>query len=249
MGRFRHEAVAVDPQTGIVYQTEDVEDGLLYRFIPDTPGNLRLGGRLEALCLRDHLGACLQNWSDDRGPRVAVGQKYATKWAAIENVASPEDDLRYQGHTEKGAAQFARAEGIWCDRGMLYWACTNGGEKQFGQIWRYRPSAAEGRTAEAQSPGELELLFEPNHNRILQNADNLIVAPWGDLIVCEDSEERDHLIGITPEGGFYRLARNALNHSELTGSTFSADGTTLFVNIQDPGMTLAITGNWPTGQI
>ena len=248
MGRFRHEAVAVDPQTGIVYQTEDVEDGLLYRFIPDTPGNLRLGGRLEALCLRDHLGACLRNWSDDRGPRVAVGQKHATKWAAIENVESPEDDLRYQGHTGKGAAQFARAEGIWCDRGMLYWACTNGGEKQFGQIWRYRPSPAEGRTPEAQSPGELEMLFEPNHNRILQNADNLIIAPWGDLIVCEDSEERDHLVGITPEGGFYRLARNALNHSELTGSTFSADGTTLFVNIQDPGMTLAITGNWPTVQ-
>jgi hypothetical protein len=133
-------------------------------------------------------------------------------------------------------------------QGNVYWACTNGGGKQFGQIWRYRPSPAEGRTPEDQSPGELELLFEPNHNRILQNADNLIVAPWGDLIVCEDREERDHLVGITPEGGFYRLARNALNHSELTGSTFSADGTTLFGNIQDPGMTLAITGNWPTVQ-
>jgi len=66
MGRFRHEAVAVDPQTGIVYQ---IEDGLLYRFIPNAPGNLRLGGRLEALCLRDHPGACLRNWSVIGGQR------------------------------------------------------------------------------------------------------------------------------------------------------------------------------------
>ncbi len=246
MGRFRHEAVAVDPRTGIVYETEDVEDGLIYRFLPEKPGNLRLGGQLQALCLRDHSGACLRNWPDDRGPKVSIGQRYATEWIPIENVESPGDDLRYQGHVEKGAAQFARAEGIWWDRGVLYWACTTGGEKQFGQIWRYRPSPTEGQSQEDQSPGEVELLFEPNDKRILQNADNLVVAPWGDLIVCEDSGDRDHLVGITPDGTFYRLARNAMNYSELTGSTFSADGTTLFVNIQDPGMTLAITGNWPS---
>ena len=35
MGRFNHEAIAVDPKTGIVYQTEDRHDGLLYRFIPN----------------------------------------------------------------------------------------------------------------------------------------------------------------------------------------------------------------------
>ena len=40
MGRFRHEAAAVDPVTGIVYLTEDRDDGLFYRFIPDHPGEL-----------------------------------------------------------------------------------------------------------------------------------------------------------------------------------------------------------------
>ncbi len=49
MGRFVHEAVAVDPNSGIVYQTEDRGDGLLYRFIPDKPGKLVAGGRLQAL--------------------------------------------------------------------------------------------------------------------------------------------------------------------------------------------------------
>lgn len=38
MGRFNHEAVAVDPATGIVYQTEDRVDGLFYRFLPATSG-------------------------------------------------------------------------------------------------------------------------------------------------------------------------------------------------------------------
>ena len=32
MGRFNHEAVAVDPASGVVYQTEDRPDGLIYRY-------------------------------------------------------------------------------------------------------------------------------------------------------------------------------------------------------------------------
>jgi len=56
MGRFSHEAVAVDPGTGTVYETEDAFDkpfGLFYRFLPKKPrggrGSLRAGGRLQAL--------------------------------------------------------------------------------------------------------------------------------------------------------------------------------------------------------
>ena len=33
MGRFNHEAVAVDPISGDVYLTEDRNDGLIYRFV------------------------------------------------------------------------------------------------------------------------------------------------------------------------------------------------------------------------
>jgi secreted PhoX family phosphatase len=33
---------------------------------------------------------------------------------------------------------------------------------------------------------------------------------------------------------------------EFCGACFSPDGTTLFVNIQQPGLTLAITGPWQT---
>jgi len=53
MGRFNHEAVAVDAASGIVYQTEDREDGLFYRFIPTRRRQLAAGGRLQALKIRD----------------------------------------------------------------------------------------------------------------------------------------------------------------------------------------------------
>ncbi|MEO0588513.1 MAG: alkaline phosphatase PhoX, partial [Planctomycetota bacterium] len=51
MGRFNHEAIAVDPRTGAVYQTEDRHEGLIYRYLPNTPGKLHDGGRLQALAI------------------------------------------------------------------------------------------------------------------------------------------------------------------------------------------------------
>jgi secreted PhoX family phosphatase len=91
--------------------------------------------------------------------------------------------------------------------------------------------------------------FSDNDKDLLNNGDNLTVAPWGDLILCEDLVTRSpnltaHLRGVTPKGEIYTLARNANNRSEFAGSTFSPDGTILFVNIQSPGHTLAITGQW-----
>ena len=79
---------------------------------------------------------------------------------------------------------------------------------------------------------------------VIDRADNLTVAPWGDLVLCEDGPDEQFLSGITPKGGFYKIARNAVSNSEFAGATFSPDSTTLFVNIQRQGLTLAITGPW-----
>jgi uncharacterized protein len=43
LGRFLHEAAAVDPRTGEVYLSEDDPAGRLYRFRPRHPGDLREG--------------------------------------------------------------------------------------------------------------------------------------------------------------------------------------------------------------
>lgn len=43
LGSFNHEAAAVDPMTSEVYLTEDRPIGRLYRFVPDSPGDLGRG--------------------------------------------------------------------------------------------------------------------------------------------------------------------------------------------------------------
>ena len=251
MGRFNHEAVAVDTRTGIVYQTEDRGDGLVYRFLPHRPGKLTEGGRLEALKIRDRESTDTRNWTSPietlfpwTHDIVPVGEKLDVEWVDIENVESPTDDLRKQGYHDKGAARFARGEGMWYSDGVIFFACTNGGERKKGQIWRYTPSSLEGTSGEENDPGILELFIESKSSDLLENADNLTVAPWGDLFVCEDGPTEQFLVGITPEGRLYRFARNAKNVFEFAGSTFSPDGSTLFVNIQNPGISLAITGPW-----
>ncbi|MCB0841165.1 MAG: DUF839 domain-containing protein, partial [Bacteroidetes bacterium] len=160
----------------------------------------------------------------------------------IDGVDTEEDDLRQRG-LELGAAKFARGEGMWYGDNELYFACTVGGEKKQGQIFRYYPSPYEGKEQEKDFPGVLELFAEPDNSNLLQNCDNLTIAPNGDLIVCEDREEA-RIIGITPKGKYYLLAETVKYRSEFAGATFSPDGSTLFVNIQHAGITLAINGPW-----
>lgn len=267
MGRFRHEAVAVDPETGIVYQTEDMDDGSIYRFIPNEPGKLAAGGRLQALAILDHSLCDTRNWlattyhspavavadtgstETDRplgpatSPRISVGTTLDVGWIELDDVEAPRDDLRYRGF-DLGAARFARGEGMWFGRGAIYFACTTGGSAGLGQIWRYVPGRGEGRAGGEQSPGRLELFIEPNDGRLIENCDNLTVAPWGDLVITEDGPKEQYVVGVTPQGDIYRIGRNALNLSEFAGATFAPDGSTLFVNIQTPGLTLAIHGPW-----
>lgn len=240
MGRFNHEAVAVHAGSGVVYQTEDDGEGLLYRFIPEVPGELARGGRLQALGLRDRASADTRNWGDTR---FGVGQTAAVTWIDLEDVEAPESDLRHRGH-DAGAARFARGEGMWAGSDGIYFACTNGGPARKGQIWRYLPSPAEGTPGEEGQPGVLELFVEPNDSTLVENADNLTVSPWGDLVVCEDGTGDDYLVGVTPQGELYPLAHNLTGDGEFAGACFSPDGSTFFVNMQSQGWTLAITGPW-----
>jgi secreted PhoX family phosphatase len=163
----------------------------------------------------------------------------------MDDVESADDSLRYRAF-ERGAARFARGEGMYHGDGCIHFACTTGGATQHGQLWKYVPASPEleGGGGNNEHGGHLELFIEPNDATVLEHADNITVAPWGDLIVCEDGLEDQFLLGVTPEGEVYTLAHNLMNHSEFAGATFSPDGTTLFVNIQNPGLTLAITGPW-----
>ena len=250
MGRFMHEAVAIDPRTGIAYQTEDYFGGpaLFYRYIPDFPGELWRGGRLQGLVVRGRPGMDMRNWTPGDGPQR--GEWLDIEWMDIQDIDNPDNDLAGR-HIALGAAHFTRGEGCWYGGdGDIYFTTTDGGPLQSGQIWKYRPSASEGTSGEASSPGQLQLYIETDDTRVLEWCDNITFAPWGDLIVAEDGPDEQYIRGVTPQGRVYTIARNAdggddNNFSEFCGLCFSPDGSTLFVNVQKrPGRTFAIRGPW-----
>lgn len=242
MGRFEHEAAAVNPASSVVYMTEDQHQSLLYRYLPQVRGDLARGGRLQALAVHKKPSYDTRNWYDPDGMRP--GDWLETRWIDLENVDGDVDDLRFRGF-EAGAACFARGEGLCYADGSLFMTATIGGPSRLGQVFEYRLSPADGARGEDRRPGRLRLLAESTSDSLLRNADNLTMSPWGDLIICEDTATHCGLVGISPEGSQYALADNAYTNSELAGVCFSPDGSVLFVNVQYSGLTLAITGPWP----
>jgi hypothetical protein len=242
MGRFEHEAAAVSPETGIIYLTEDRQRSLFYRFLPAEPGRLATGGRLQALAISERPGHDTRNWS--RHGRVPLQRPIPVDWVDLDDVDSDNNDLRLRGR-ERGAAIFARGEGLCRTGPDFVFDCTIGGRHRLGQIFVYTPSEFEGTAGETGSPGHLRLLAESTPDSLLRNADNITPSPWGDLIVCEDTSDHCGLVGIRPDGSQYALADNVYSNSELAGACFSPDGSILFVNVQYRGLTLAVTGPWP----
>jgi uncharacterized protein len=234
MGRFNHEAACVDPATGIAYLTEDREDSVFYRFLPAVSGQLARGGRLQALVI--------DGIADSRN-KAAVsmmpGAFHPVRWVDLADPESPDDDLRMQA-AAKGAALFARGEGLHMGEGEVYFCCTSGGAAGLGQIFRLQPGRG------AAGADRIDLFFESRSADEFNYGDNLTVAPSGALVVCEDQYTDvtdNHLRWITPAGAAHPLARLRLQ-TELAGACFSPDGSILFVNLFTPTLTLAIRGPW-----
>ena len=240
LGRFRHEAVALDPETGILYLTEDRGDGLLYRFLPEKKNDFTKG-KLQALAIDGKPSASLQNYDpDSKWP--AAGSPLKATWIDVEDTGSPKDDLRIRGH-KAGAARFARGEGIHLVGKSFFICCTDGGPSRRGQIFKLDPSG------DAAKPDTLELFLQPEESDLLTNGDNLCPAPWGGIVICEDLIDPSfspaaHVRCVTPEGKIFTLARNSSAQGEFAGGCFSPDGKWFFINLQTRGLTLAVTGPW-----
>ncbi len=248
MGRFVHEAVAVDRETGYVYLTEDQGSAGFYRYLPNEPGNMIAGGTLQV--------AEVVGQSDLRGG-FEDGISFDVKWHKVPNPAmepsadgTPADSVYRQGR-KAGGSKFARLEGCWSGNGLIYFDATSGGGIKSGQIWQYDPREEK-----------LVLLYESRDKRVLNMPDNLCVSPQGGLILCEDNNYAgedpvpQRLLALTKEGHLRNFAENHMSFDgerglrgtfydkEWAGSTFSPDGQWLFANIQTPGITFAITGPW-----
>jgi secreted PhoX family phosphatase len=248
MGRLSHEAVAVDAATGWVYETEDAGGTSgFYRFRPHSHGALADGGILEMLGVKGVFQF------DTRTNQT--GDWHDVEWHVID---MPDPDLLAGQPTvfgqgfAKGAARFARLEGAFAANDRIYFLSTSGGNVGQGQIFEYDPVEERVR-----------LMFESPSADVLNAPDNMCVSPRGGLVLCEDGSGTEYVHGLTTDGTIFRFVQNNVDlrqtpvgpfnqdytGSEFAGSCYSPDGKWLFVNIQTPGISFAITGPWGSGGI
>ncbi|MEU6333107.1 alkaline phosphatase PhoX [Streptomyces cellulosae] len=250
MGRFQHEAIAVDPKRGVVYETEDAFErpfGLFYRFLPKKPlggtGSLRAGGKLQAMRVPG---------VPDLSSIQEIGARFDDiEWVDVPDPLAVETPIRFQDFGPKGITHAQKLEGCYWGGSSVYFvssfarASDGSAADHYGQIWRYDPDRRRltlvivfGPDTDIQLPGE--------------SPDNICLAPSGGLMVCEDGGGAQHVFGVTRHGEVYAMARNRQNTGtaedpqwgEFAGVTFAPDGRTMYVNVYDPGTTFAVTGPW-----
>lgn len=256
LGRFAHEAVAVDPQTLAIYETEDASgpNGLYYRWTPPAGFN---GGKASlrelALSAGGDTAGTLQAMSCYRGgkhvPDLSLatqpGTRYRVRWVDVPDRDAASVSVRKQLGDDQ-VTRSRKLEGAWWADGGAYFVASfarnsDGSVNEHdGQVWFYDP-ASETVT--------LKTIFGVNPDPDIDSdsydgPDNMTVSPYGGIILAEDGEGVQHLVGVTADGKSFPMARNDLNDSEFCGPAFSADGRWLFANIQSPGYTLGITGPW-----
>lgn len=239
LGRFTHEAAAVDERTGIVYLTEDERRAGLYRFVPEgAPADgraLRGPGRLQMLAL------------DSRPPRAGAwrqGVSLPVGWVDIEDPGGIGRDSVFRQGSSRGGMRFHRLEGCCCDAGHLYFVSTDGGLAGKGQVWDLDLAA-----------DTLRLFYEAGRDDLLDMPDNIAPTPFGALLLCEDHDDPpSRLCQLTPTGEVSALAENNVvldgvkgwrgdfRDSEWCGACWA--GEWVFANLQEPGITFAITGPW-----
>ncbi|HSP02895.1 MAG TPA: alkaline phosphatase PhoX [Acidimicrobiales bacterium] len=238
MGRYKHEAAAVDPETSAVYLTEDHNDGLFYKFVPDDTsmqyGSLGNGGTLYAMKAGD-LGRL--------GEIKTVGRSVKVRWTEISNPDQQGLNGKDELADDAAVTRSRKLEGCWYGNRRIYFNCADENASpevaHHGQVWSLDPKT-----------DVLTLVaYIPTTDPVFDRPDNVTVTPWGQLILCEDGDDDQYLILCDPRTGeLSPFAHNAMGSSEFAGANFSPDGQTLFVNIMGPSTTFAITGPWTSAR-
>lgn len=240
MGRFSHEAVAVDPRTGYIYLTEDDRNKAgLYRFIPHDrsrrAGALENGGRLQAARVRGRRNADLVV--------AGIGDEYQLEWFDIpdpdlDTVAAPGDFPDVDpGSTlsgpfaqawSEGGLRMSRGEGIFYADGRVFIVDTSTGidgngrrGRGYGAVWVLDLASQR-----------LRALFVSGNQLAAHNPDNITVSPRGGVVLCEDPDAAPsgspdrygpgtRLVGLTRTGQAFHLLKNNV---ELTSTQIAGAG-------------------------
>ncbi len=265
LGRYAHEALAIDNDREHIYLSEDASgpNGLFYRW--SGPRKYRLDqrswkdladadfGTLEAMAILGDDGKPIPDVAYLTSAQLL--RPFRVAWVEVPDRDAVSVSVRKQ-FTDGQVTRGKKFEGVWGTRDGVYVvnsyaeagstdlpgdAVPHDGmvwfynyEKQTIQLVTYFPS----NDAADLGPGARYVDYN------FDSPDNVTVTPWGSLVLAEDGNSSSHVLSSTPGGPTYAIARNMLNDSEFCGPTFSDDGKVLFVNIQTPGLTLAITGPW-----
>ena len=254
LGRYPHEAVAVDPD-GPIYLTEDANNphGLYYRWTP--PAGFEPGkGALRALALSvggDSAGSLQAMLCTEGDRRIAdlseatqVGATYNVTWVDVPDRLATTTSTRKQFETGEVTGSRKLEGAYWGDGGAYFVASfarlTDGSRHEHdGQVWFYDPSS---------QTVTLKTIFgvnaDPDADTDYDGPDNIVLDPNGGLILAEDGGGIQHLVGVTTSGKAFPLARNDVSGGEFAGPTFTEDGEVLFACILGDGYTFAVTGPW-----
>ena len=223
LGRYAHEAVAVDPIGQRLYLTEDTGVGRLYRFTPAAYPDLT-AGTLEAASLATPVPADLEatrSWTSH------------VSWVPV----SPDGPASGQD-TAPLTTVFTGGEGIWYDGDHVYF--TTKGDNR---VWDL-----DVRTQQLSLL--YDDAFWPAGGAPLTGVDNVTVSPAGDVFVAEDGPTPSELVVIADVDGtrqVTRFARVADHATEICGPAFSSDGARLYFSSQRGGITYEVTGPFVGG--
>ena len=250
MGQFNHEAVAVDLQSGYLYQTEDHKPKAgFYRFIPNSAQELQLGGQLQMMKVVDY---------PDMRRQYGNERQFKVEWVPIADPRRGHNPGSHDGSgvvtqgLAAGGSSFVALEGCFYYQGQIFFTAKMSGAARAGQVFCYSPAT-----------GTLTIVFESPAHQVFSGPDNLAVSPRGNLVICEDHvtdvDRAHHLLAMLESGDYFyfcqinpAISGQYLGHdlapkmlqSEWAGISFSADGKWMFANIYKPGLSVAITGPW-----
>lgn len=202
LGRFEHEAVAVDLANDQLYLTEDQRDGGFYRFtatrgLPDLSA-----GQLEIASV------------------VQRGNSQIIEWLPVPDPLATNTATRYQ---VEGYQAFRGGEGIAFHNGAVYFTT-----KRDNRVWSYETESRELRVIYDIETSTDPVLAGVDNVTVTPRGDVLVAEDGGDmqLVVLAPSKDSDQF------NAYPLLQVVGHDASEITGPAFDPSYTRLYFSSQ-----------------
>ena len=218
LGRFKHENATVDPVRQCVYQSEDIGDGLFYRFTPTTYPDLT-AGVLEAALVADDGSV---TWLEIADPACTGG---------------------IPCRQQAAATTFNGGEGCVYDDGKVF-LTTKGDDR----VWMYDAESEVMTILYDASDFTDPVLTGVDHIIVQPGTGNLVIAEDGGDLEAVMIRRSDFavfpILQMTGPQHFELVGAPVV--SEVSGLAFDPSGERLYFNSQRAfgGITYEVTGPW-----